>query len=301
MGKSIHTARSTLAARSDPLQLFFIQILTGSLQDIIRTTEQMIKESKQELALAAEGSLHIHLREGSVQFGHKAGGHSPEAGITGDPGLVHTLARKAYLEGTIRALEKDVSRCKGILGSMQNAREDLALMRKLDRFDRAGLDLTRILFTREQNEWIDEAYTPNPFHPEHRRYQTGSGVLMRSNAEIKIGNMLETMGIPYRYDDIVTIAGRGPGEAPYKDSYFADFKAPNLLGGITIHEHFGAFQVESYSADALRRLNDYRSFPIEELPGRPVRAEEVTWSFGSDVFDRAKLKRVIQRMLLPLH
>jgi hypothetical protein len=114
-----------------------------------------------------------------------------------------------------------------------------------------------------------------------------------------LGNELELLGIPYRYDDLVTIETGSSGDQPFRESYFADFKLPNLLAGITIHEHLGAFQVTQYGDNALMRLNDYNTFTVVELANRPVKHQEFTWSMEYQLKDPALLKETILKMLFP--
>ncbi len=124
--------------------------------------------------------------------------------------------------------------------------------------------------------------------------------MLRSKSEAKIASSIESIGLPYRHDDIVRIYSKVPGTTPYHGTYFADFKLPNLLGGITVHEHFGAFQIENYADNSLQRLNDYHAFEIYELPGRPVLDSEFTFSFESDLATTESIRRLIVKMLLPL-
>ena len=109
---------------------------------------------------------------------------------------------------------------------------------------------------------------------------------------------LEAIGLPYRSDDLVTIHSEFD-DAPFRDNYFADFKIPNFCGGITIHEHLGALHLKDYPDNSLKRLNDYHNFSIYELPDRPVKHSEITWSFEPDIRDPKLLRSVIRRILLP--
>ena len=168
------------------------------------------------------------------------------------------------------------------------------------RYADIGLDITRIIFTKEQNEWIDAPYTPNPYNVDSLKYETIGKLPVRSSSEREIGNMFEDIGLPYRSDDLVRIIRNDEHQGtPFRNTYFADFKVPNLLGGITVHEHLGAFHLENYSDNALQRLNDYHNFTVVELPGRPVGKNELTWSFESDLQGDENLKRLIARLLLP--
>ena len=196
-------------------------------------------------------------------------------------------------------MENNVRRLQKVLDISDGLRDDRTIKKKLERYADAGLDLSRIIFTKEQNEWIDQTFTPNPYHPEDLRYPTAGGIFTRSKSEAFIGSTLEGLGLPYRSDDLVTIIYDPRGNKPFRDTYFADFKVPNLLGGITVHEHLGAFQMESYSENALKRLNDYHNFTICELSGRPVKTDEFTWSFESDLRSEKMTTRLIRKILLP--
>ena len=128
---------------------------------------------------------------------------------------------------------------------------------------------------------------------------------MRSKSETRIGNRAEYYGLPFRYDDYVAMHDpkgkqfHSQGESPFRDFYFADFKFPNLFGGITIHEHIGAFQIENYGEGSLKRLNDYHNFRIVELEGKAVKHEEITWSFENDVLNAKTIDKLLARILLP--
>ena len=222
------------------------------------------------------------------------------ATITDDLDEVYILARRMFLENRVEAIRGHMRRLSAVLQNAEGARKELLLRKKLRKYNAAGLDLSRILFTKEQNEWISAPYTPNPYHPEDLKYPTNGGLMTRSKSEAKIGSTLEMIGLPYRFDDLVNIFSERTGERPFRNNYFADFKVPNLLGGITVHEHLGAMHLEKYSDNALKRLNDYRNFKVRELPSRIVKPEEFTWSLEADIHDTVQFQRIINRMLLPL-
>ena len=219
--------------------------------------------------------------------------------ITSDLQRVQRLARRDFLNQRIRSAEAQARELQEAVDRAEDARERQRFQAKLTRFADAGIDLASVLFTQEQLEWIDQPFTPNPHYLEDLKYPTKGGYVMRSNSEASLGSDLESFGLPYRYDDLVTIHYDPLGDRPFRNSYFADFKVPNLVGGITVHEHLGAFQIERYGENALQRLNDYQNFRIIELPDRPVRHEEITWSFEHDLHDPVLLQKLIQRILLP--
>ncbi|MBR0457007.1 MAG: hypothetical protein IJJ01_10100 [Firmicutes bacterium] len=297
--KNVWTARKSVINCSGLAQLNFLKMLSGSIRELVVAEQTQIDLMKQELALLREASLNLHCSGENRNFYSYDRSRGKAVGITGDLDLVYELARRAFLENRIRAMEDNARRLLKVVECSEGLVHERMLQKRLGRFQQAGLDLSRILFTKEQNEWIDAPYSPNPYYPENRQYPTDGGMLMRSKSETTIGNSLEAIGWPYRYDDLVMIRGGHGGEMPHRSSYYSDFKVPNVIGGITVHEHFGAFQIDQYSDNALVRLNDYRNFRVYELPNQAVRPEEFTWSLEADLREKSLMRQMIRRMLLP--
>lgn len=296
----LRTARDSIQNNSGLMQFNFLTLLRDLIEEIIAVNSKQLESLKQEISLMENENLHIHHRGKQFHFSAYDNKTKQRFSITSENDRIYRLARRGHLENEAKAIESNTSRLIKALDATEWAHHEIRVSRKLNRYAQANLDLSRILFTKEQNEWIDIPYSPNPFHPENLMYQTDGGILMRSKSEAKIGSYFERIGFPYRSDDLVVIHGGQAGERSFRDNYFADFKFPNLLGGITIHEHFGAFQIDKYADNALRRLNDYRSFQVFELPYRPVKAEEFTWSLEADIKDEALFRRMIRQILFPI-
>jgi len=296
----LRTARDSVQDHSALIQINFLSLLDEMVDEQVTAARKEMESIRQELSLIENMSLHIHHHGERFHFSSYEKETKRRFGISKDADRIYRLARRGHLECKLKALEHHSLKLSKVLDATDWAQHRIKMNRDLKRYAKAGLDLSRILFTEEQNDWIDRSYTPNPFHPENLMYHTNGGILMRSNSETKIGNFFEAVGVPYRYDDLVTIYSGHTPDKPFKDTYFADFKAPNLLGGITVHEHFGAFHFDNYSDNALKRLNDYRRFSIYELEHKPVRAAEFTWSFEADLKDPALFQQLIRRILLPL-
>lgn len=293
------TARDSVVNSSGLLQIEFLRITADLVKNMIDADQSEVRAMQQELALIKEGSLCIRKREGKVHFNCYDWATRKTTSLRNNTAQIYELARRMFLENRIKAIEANSKRLSAVLENAECARHEILLRKKLDKYATAGLDLSRILFTKEQNEWIDEPYTPNPYHPEDLIHPTTGGFMMRSKSEADIGSRLELIGLPYRFDDLINIYNERTGERPFRDNYFADFKVPNLSGGITVHEHFGAFHMERYPDNALKRLNDYRTFTVRELPSRIVQPEEFTWSLEADLRDERLFQHIIKRMLLP--
>ena len=295
------TARDSVKGNKTLPQYSLLHLTTEALGESIRECQRTIDSMKQELTLCEDGLLHIRHKENrKYYFTCCMRGSHNEIPISDDRNRVYSLARRSFLVYSIQALDHRMKMLRRVADNAEEAHRDLQMKKKLAKFTNAGLDLSRILFTKEQNEWMDEPFTPNPYNRDSLTTQTSCGIWMRSKSEAIIGTSLETIGLPYRSDDLVRIISDGKNGMPFRDTYFADFKVPNFLGGITVHEHFGAFQMENYGDNALQRLNDYRDFKVMEIPGRPVDSNEFTWSFESDIRDAGGIKRLIRKLLLPM-
>lgn len=297
----IRSARDVIRNNRSLIRFSFLQATEDVIRNILSSNKKESEQLRQELSLLREGRLFIHYqkKKNRYYFGDYSGSGSKETGISGDEQRIYALARRDYLEYRLHILDEMTRSYSLLLDKTAHLRDELRKHSRLQRFADAGLDLSRILFSGEQNEWIDQPYSPNPFHQESLTAFTNAGIPVRSKTEAAFGSALESIGIPYRYDDLIRIPPSDYGEEPYRDSYFADFKVPNLIGGITVHEHLGAFQAERYADNSLKRLNDYRNHPIIEIPGHPVSPVEITWSFENDVRDPSMRDKLIRRVLLP--
>ena len=302
MRNSLRSARDTIVNPSGLGQLEFLRITCNSVSSAIRADRSDLDSMRQEIVLMEKASMYIRSKRNRHYFSAVPEGSSREIAITGDRDRIHLLARRKYLSERVEATETHLRRLQKVLSSCEGALHESRLRSRFQRYSDAGLDLSRIIFTREQNDWIDEPYSPNPYYLESLKNKTDHGIPVRSYSEAQLGSFLESLGLPFRCDDLVRIhtePGAGPGTGPFRENYFADFKIPNLCGGITIHEHLGAFHLEDYPDKSLKRLNDYHNFTIYELPGRQVKHSEITWSFEPDIYDEALLQALIRRILLP--
>ena len=282
-----------------PTKVALLRMSTELLQDAVSHDDVLLQSMKQELSLLDDAGLHIRQTRSTPQFLRYDRSSKEETGITENQALVYSLARRSVLEASVRRIENTRRHFQKTLDAARDADERIQWEKQLRRFSDAGLDLTRILFTPEQVEWINTPYNPNPYYPEDLKHPTSAGLLTRSKSEAKIGSISEGYGLPFRYDDFTRILYDPLGDRPNRDSVYSDFKYPNLCGGITVHEHLGAFQIDRYGDNALMRLNDYHNFEVIELPGRPVTYSEFTWSFESDLWGETRIRKLFRRILLP--
>lgn len=193
-----------------------------------------------------------------------------QKGITSDHEKIYSLARLKYLRMRF--------------DNYRNINEDrwrTALDNLLNSFEEAGLELARIILTKEQYEWASSPQSENPLYRENLKYKTTNGVLVRSKSEQTIGNMLELLCIPYRYEPELILRDR---------VFYPDFVIMTADGRKIILEHLGRMDLESYVRSVTDKLMAYAANGW--APGR-----NLFFSFESDTQDPEKIKDIIYDIL----
>ena len=117
---------------------------------------------------------------------------------------------------------------------------------------------------------------------------------MRTKSEQKIGNELELNGIPYRYEQAISVyvlwmegilGNNGKG---YK-TYYPDFTILTITGEQMIWEHLGRVDKEDYRMHNMEKICAYR---------KSIRDEMLILTFESDLQDSGILQELIARRIL---
>lgn len=202
-----------------------------------------------------------------------------EKGITRNKTRIQQLARKEYLMEYSKLLSANI----------------IALQDFHSRYaDPSPEDIVKDICSRHPNlppemmlypvedTWTSEPYEKNPFYEEDLQYYTTGGIVVRSKSEREIGNTLEAMGIPYRYD-VKIVCG--------SQIYYADFVIKRSDGSIVIWEHFGREHDKVYMAKNEVRLRDYM------VQGyRPW--DNLIWTLDSDIKDVRNIRKIVHRFIL---
>ncbi|MCQ2546635.1 MAG: hypothetical protein MJ161_03690 [Clostridia bacterium] len=214
------------------------------------------------------GSLHWRRRGDSFNFWEYSSGR--QIGITRNQSRIYLLARLAYLR--LRLDDMRIWDYPGWTESMD------AL---LQTFETLGLELPKIIFTKAQYNWAAHPQSQNTNRTKDLIYKTGNGVKVRSKSERFIGNVLESMGIPYRYEPELRIGNR---------VFHPDFVIMTTDGRKIILEHLGRMDLRDYINDNIDRLSAYASHGL--LIGR-----DVFLSFEADVRSREAFMPIIHQLM----
>ena len=113
-------------------------------------------------------------------------------------------------------------------------------------------------------QWQREMYEQNMKHPEHLKFETDNGELVRSKSELIIANALnrEKDSLLYRYEQPVVLLVNGR-----EMIFYPDFTILNMhTGKITYWEHAGMLDDSAYSDDFVAKMNIFQANDI--IPGK---------------------------------
>ena len=248
-----------------------------------RINERMEKELvtlKTEIKTLPKSKLYIRYRGSLVLFTERCK-DKKLYGITRNRDLVHALARREYLQLHMELLEQILyegwtKNTKKIVERLYPQIESL-----LKKYEDAGLDIERITMTPNQRIWNSDRHSQKENRREELIYPTKGKVYMRTQSERYIGDLLETLHIPYRYETRVTINNR---------SYHPDFIIMLPDGRLVILEHVGRMDLREYDEDLIVRLQAYDSIGL--MVGR-----NVFMTFNHDIREEARVKEVLFQML----
>ncbi len=132
--------------------------------------------------------------------------------------------------------------------------------KQLDLFLEREPEFSRLLSTyfspnnQDLNSWTTQSYAKNESHPEHLKYKTTLGFMVRSKSELIISNSLSMNKLPFRYECGLNLNGV---------TLFPDFTIMHpKTKKLFYWEHFGMMDNPSYAHSAISKLQTYISNDI---------------------------------------
>lgn len=240
---------------------------------------QELEILQNELENLPEGSLYIFKNRKYITFYMRRNGK--RRGISKDKDLIYALARRQYITLLIRLI-------RDYLDDPYHEHDDFLFHSFISEFDilfrkyeQANLDIDRIVMTRNQFIWNTNRESQKETFKEDLIYPTTGRIFMRTKSEQSVGNLLERLHIPYRYETKIIIHGI---------AYHPDFLIMLPSGRLIIIEHAGRMDLEKYNYDLLHRLQDYADAGL--LIGR-----DVFFTFEHDTRDDIILKEILFQAL----
>lgn len=263
-----------------PLSLRTVMLARSKTNRISIQLKQELDNLKQELNTLPQGRLIIKRNRKWVLFYHNL--NDQQRSITKNKELIYQLARRQYISLLIELLEEFIDDTSCDLSTPPFSK----LMAEIDvlfkRFERGSLDIDRITMTPNQYIWNADRESKKPTRREELIYPTIGRIYMRSKSEQTLGNLLERLHIPYRYEALIRINGI---------NYYPDFIIMLSNDRLIIIEHAGRMDLEKYDESLVARLKAYDSIGL--LIGR-----DVFFSFERDTRDETIAKEVLFQTLV---
>ena len=183
---------------------------------------RLITVKKKAIKAAPEGCLRITTNRGNYQYYHFINSKERQRYLSKkDFKLARKLAQKAYDKKVVSAAERELKAWNMLASffpeaTVEQVYESLSPARQAL--------VVPIVPTDEQYraEWEAVEYTPKPFKEGAKVFYTDRGERVRSKSEQLIANLLNRLGIPYRYECPIKVAVNGKVQTWYPDFTILD-------------------------------------------------------------------------------
>ena len=199
-----------------------MSIYKDQISIYLQDMQAQLDSYKNELAQSVDGHLVASSTKGrKYYFQCPDSGTYAKKSLNNRPEMVQTLARKEFLKRSIDAISKNIR----LLENVEKRYEDEQLDALRATMSRAYRDLPAEFFLksdfvsggiyrqsddyciRRHADWAKEPYKMSTYKPEGRKYPTSAGIKVRSKSEQHIVEQLVNYGVPFRYEEVITIDG----------------------------------------------------------------------------------------------
>lgn len=201
-----------------------------------------------------------------------------EIGVTNSPKRIRQLCRKKFLQVWLKQLKYNLS----VVLKFESEFDKRTPKQLIEELPLAYRDFPIEYFYHPSVEkWLTQEFQKNKYKEENLIYYSNNGIRLRSKSEQIIANILEELGLPYRYDILLSLQDV---------KIYPDFSIINPYNGkIFLLEHFGAFNQPDYIENMNRKMTLYREKGY---------TDRIIYTFESDVRDPQHLRNLITQKIL---
>ena len=173
-----------------------------------KTLKEMRTLYKAELRRAPDGHLIRYMNRKKINYAQEIiiDGKRNRTGLTKNRATIRALARKKYLEEALKIIEIDLKCIARVCSTYVEPSHSIIL----DNLPPTYGELSTTDFLpnlAKANAWAAEKYKQNTKNPQSKVHIADNGMRVRSKSELLIINKLIAYGIPFRYDELICIAG----------------------------------------------------------------------------------------------
>ena len=230
--------------------------LMNQLQNRKNVLKRAITKAEREARSFPEGHLRVSCTRGRSRY-YKVDSSSQPSGrylSVNEDLLVTSLAQKAYNERFLSAAREELQ----VILKFTARLEKLDSERVYQEQSAARKEFVKPYIIPEDEyirAWLEESYISNPYNEDDKRFDTKKGDKVRSKSEAIIADMLYELGIPYRYEQVVSLSS---GALRYPDFTILNIKAREEV----YLEHLGMMDLDDYREGNLGKIDEYRASGI---------------------------------------
>lgn len=251
--------------------------------------ELIMKLRKCPIGKSCEGHLRVARHNGKASYYYVDDRVQHPPGGTYIPkrywSKAKEMAQAEYFEKLLTMAEKEYSMIKRWQKAYK-AQELIELYEKMADSRKQLVDPYVISDEEYASKWQSESYEGKGFNGDTLEIFTERGERVRSKSEKMIADKLHIMGVPYKYEYPLFLAGYG---TVYPDFTMLRVKRRDIV----IYEHFGMMDDPEYADRALRKIELYERngfFPgdnlmiTHETGDRPLNLRTVTQMIERIIF-----------------
>ena len=244
-----------------------------------QSLEKAIEKAESAIADAPEGTLRIDASKEKVRFYHVEKSGKKKYIAESNTRVIDQLAQKGYSEKMISKACREIKEIDAYLKLLneENADREYALLG-----DVRKKRVTPYLIDEETFccLWNTQMYEKSNRHPEHLKFKTRKGELVRSKSEASIANIYFEMGIPYRYECALSLDGN--------IVLHPDFTLLNTAHRrIMYHEHLGRLDKPGYLEDQMWKFKVCQKNGIFIGKNLIITAETEDHPFDQELFRKS--------------
>lgn len=253
------------------------------LNELKQQYKLLICKQKEELRCLPSGRLGVRAgnnKQGYVQYRHYIDGKI--VGITKDTDLIEKLARKKYLQVSIKNLENNYTYLTRLLEKYKEINKD-DIISQFPYHYAVLMNKDEAKWNEKKRQWLAEDYVQSAAYPEEKVHVTAKGLYVRSKSEVIIAERLDYYNVPYRYEETFYIKN-------YKFS--PDFTILTKKG-IVYWEHCGKTHDLGYMRNHNWRCAMYESIGIVPWKNYIVTYDDENGNIDTRIIDSEIVNKLI--------
>ena len=278
-----------------------MSIYKDQIEEMMYESSKLLENYIREYKDCVEGGLACCRTHGKETFLHtsQSNGKYIRTVVGKDSDMLKALARKEYLNRTIKVLKNNVAVLSKAAEKLQPMDVDYLREKMLKPyrslpdeyffkglFDRPGINQADqyIEGIKRHVEWAKEPYEKSTYKPERRKYPTSAGFKVRSKSEQSIVEQLVNYGVPFRYEEVIWI-----NNWPYSSDFTFRDRGKNKF----YWEHAGMMDIPVY-----KNKHEHKMKTFEGIGIVPWKNLIVTYDVD-EVINVPLIKSIIENEVLP--